>query len=197
MTALLLFSVAGLALAHLRGGTFARWASVQVYGWALAVTSLGVQLLLHNPPIDGQPWALSFGPAIWMACLVALVLVLAFNARRQPTSRAAWTVAAIGVGLNLAVVATNGGYMPQSAEARSASRGATLVHTDGRLHNVVAMSDDTRLNLLGDVIPEPVWVPGANVVSIGDILLGLGLGLWVYGLTRTRQTAARRTTAYA
>lgn len=197
MTALLLFSIVGFALALLRGGSFARWSSVSVHGWAFALTSLAVQLALHNPPIDRQPWALSFGPLIWMACLVALLFVLALNARRQPATRTGWTIAALGVALNLAVVVANGGHMPQSTEARTASRGALLVQTDERLHNVVPMSDNTRLNILGDVIAEPAWIPGANVVSIGDILLGLGLGLWVYGVTRAPQAAIRRSHAYA
>ena len=197
MTALLLFSAFGLALARVRGGALARWSSVQVDGWAFALGSLVIQLILHNPPVDRQPWALAYGPLIWAICLLALVVVLALNAVRQPATRAAWVIAALGVGLNLAVVAANGGYMPQSADARSVSRGTTLVQADGRLRNVIMMSDETRLNVLGDALPEPAWLPNANVVSVGDVLLGLGLGLWVYGVTRPRGTAIRRGTAYA
>ncbi|GAC1315844.1 MAG: hypothetical protein NVSMB2_08050 [Chloroflexota bacterium] len=197
MTSLLAFSIVGAGLALVRGGALARWSTVQVYGWAFALGSLAVQLVLHNPPIDRQPWALTLGPLIWMMCLLALVIVLAFNAVRQPAMRAAWGIAAIGVGLNLAVVAANGGFMPQSADARSASRGGPLVETDGRLHNVIAMTDGTRLNVLGDALPEPAWLPNANVVSVGDLLLGLGLALWVYGVTRTRGTPIRRGAADA
>jgi hypothetical protein len=33
------------------------------------------------------------------------------------------------------------------------------------------------------VIAEPTWLPNANVISIGDVLLGIGLGAWAFVTT--------------
>jgi hypothetical protein len=88
--------------------------------------------------------------------------------------------------LNLLVVVANGGFMPQSADARVASRGGSVTVTQSdepRLRNIVPMNDQTQLSLLGDVIPEPSWLPNSNVVSIGDLLLGSGLAWWAFGIT--------------
>jgi hypothetical protein len=193
MTGLLALSLVAIAVALLRGGSLAGWSQVQVRWWPLAVASLGVQLILHNPPVDRQPWAITFGPLIWSVCLAAMLTVLVRNAFASDlrATRLAWTVAALGVGLNLLVVAANGGFMPQSYEARSITRGASVstVTDDSRLRNVVPMSDATRLNALGDVIPEPAWLPKTNVISIGDVLLGGGLAVWAFATTRRQRIA--------
>lgn len=155
---------------------------VRVLWWPLAVVSLGAQLVLFNPPIDRQPWALVGGPWIWVGCLVAMFVVLARNAIAIGPQRAAWSLAALGVAANLVVVVANGGLMPQSPEARLAVRGRPLV-TEGapvQLRNVAPAGPDTRLVWLGDVIPQPTWLPAANVVSAGDLLMTIALAWWSY-----------------
>jgi hypothetical protein len=90
-----------------------------------------------------------------------------------------WWIAATGVGLNTLVIALNGGHMPQSGEAALAVWGGT--HLDpSRLQNVAALGVGTRLAWLADVIPEPAWLPHRNVVSIGDVLLALGVASWAF-----------------
>jgi len=186
MTWLLTLSLLGIAAALLRGGSFAGWARIHVCWSALALGSLGVQLILHNPPTDHQAWAIAWGPVIWTACLAALFAVLLRNAFASKTNRYPWLLAALGVGLNLLVVVTNGGFMPQSADARLTARGASVAVTQAgepQLRNIVVMNDETRLSLLGDVIAEPRWFPNANVISVGDLLLGSGLAWWAFQIT--------------
>ena len=186
MTGLAAFGLIGIAAALLRGGSFAGWARIQVSWPMVALGSLLIQLLLHNPPADHQPWAIAWGPMIWTSCLVALFAVLVRNAFASKVSSFPWLLAALGVGLNLLVVVANGGFMPQSAEARVAVRGESLTVTrssEPRLRNVVPMTDQIQLSPLGDFIPEPSWLPNANVISIGDLLLGSGLAWWAFVIT--------------
>jgi hypothetical protein len=204
MTALVAIGLIGVAVALLRGGSFAGWARIHVRWSSLALASLAVQLLLHNPPTDHQSWAIASGPIIWMTCLATLCAVLLRNALATPWFRCPprgypWLLAALGVGLNLLVVVANGGFMPQSADARTVSRGAPVpvAQSSGpQLRNIVVMNDETRLSLLGDVIAEPSWFPNANVVSLGDLLLGLGLAWWAFGITiSTPRRTSRRWSA--
>jgi hypothetical protein len=186
MTALAALGLIGVAVALLRGGSFAGWARIDIRWPFVALGSLGVQLLLHNPPTDHQPWAITWGPLVWMTCLTALCAVLLRNAFAARASRYPWLLAALGVGLNLLVVVANGGFMPQSADARVASRGASVAATQSsepQLRNIVTMDDQTRLSFLGDVIPEPSWWPNTNVISAGDLLLGTGLAWWAFVIT--------------
>ena len=186
MTGLAALGLIGVAAALVRGGSFAGWARIQVSWPVVALGSLLIQLFLHNPPVDHQPWAIIWGPMIWTSCLVALFAVLVRNAFASKVSSFPWLLAALGVGLNLLVVVANGGFMPQSAEARVAVRGESLTVTrssEPRLRNVVPMTDQTQLSPLGDFIPEPSWLPNANVISIGDLLLGSGLAWWAFVIT--------------
>jgi hypothetical protein len=184
MTWLLTFSLVGVAVALLRGGSFAGWTRAHVHWSAVALASLGLQLVLFAPPIDRLPVVVSWGPAVWVLCLAALAAVLVRNAIAQPALRTAWAIAALGIGLNVLVVAANGGYMPQSEAAHIATRGTPQTSSDASmLRNVVPMSSETRLNTLGDVIPEPAWLPKNNVISLGDLVLGLGLALWAFQVT--------------
>jgi Family of unknown function (DUF5317) len=163
-----------------------------VLWWPVAVGSLAWLLLLHNHPIDQQSWAIEFGPLLWTACLAGLFVMLLRNGVGDRAHRAAWAVAALGAGLNLLVVSVNGGYMPQSAEARVVTRGATIDATgQPQLRNVRAMNDATVLGGLGDILAEPFWFPKANVVSIGDVLLGLGIAWWAFSVTANRSITRR------
>ncbi len=192
MTVLVLITLAGFVAALLLGGTLQGWRHITVRWWPLALLALALQLVLYNPPIDTQPWALAYGPYLFILAKAVLTAVLLKNALSAPAHNFAWYMAALGVALNLLVVAANGGYMPQSAEARVISRGSTLVENEAapRLHNVKPIADDTRLTFLGDVLAQPTWMPRSNVISIGDLFLAGGLGLWAFQVTfRVRRTA--------
>jgi hypothetical protein len=63
-------------------------------------------------------------------------------------------------------------------------------HIDpSRLQNVAPIGPDTRLPWLGDILAEPDWLPRRNVISIGDILLALGIASWAFTAATTRRIA--------
>src|SRR5579859_1560117 len=174
------------------------WAGLQrlrIRWWPLAVGSIAVELVLHNAPVDRQSWALAWGPWIWVACLGAMLVVLIRNGLSDDRARSAFRLAAVGVAVNLFVVLANGGFMPQSAEARLQARGIPLVTADGRpqLRNVVPTGPETRFVWLSDVIAQPGWLPTANVVSVGDLVLSTALALWAFQTI----TARRRTQVWS
>ena len=81
----------------------------------------------------------------------------------------------IGVVLNVAVVAANGGMPVDSgALARVGRRDVDV--TRGFLYKHVPMTGDTRLSWLGDRIPVPIQ---RNVISVGDVLMAVAICLWV------------------
>jgi hypothetical protein len=169
--------------ALLLGGSLRAWADVRVRWWPLAIISLAIQLALHNPPINQQPWALTWGPLIWVG---ALGLILACLARNALDAHAwYWRVALLGAASNLLVVCANGGYMPQFTESRIGAARRASTDTGLTLHNTVPANSDSRLMWLADVIPQPSWLPRADVLSIGDVLLAGGIAAWGFQITRT------------
>jgi Family of unknown function (DUF5317) len=172
-----------LAIALVMGGSLRGLFDARFRLWPLIGAAFAIELALYNPPIDGQPWARTIGPWLWLVLRAVIVAVLVLNG--WSTSRAAWAwrIAALGVALNTVVIAVNGGHMPQSPDAAISVWGVSQIDP-ARLQNVSVMGPDTRLAWLGDVFAEPTWLPRRNVVSIGDMLLAGGTAWWVYASVR-------------
>jgi hypothetical protein len=191
VTSLLLPTTVAIVLALLRGGSLTRWGQVQLRGWPILICGLLIQLVLFEPPVNRQAWAIAWGPWLWVGSLAAVLAVLLVNGvhHHRPTLL---LLPALGVLLNLTVVLANGGYMPRSSEASFVAHGQPTADAAPKLHNTQPMTADSRLTWLGDVFPEPPWVPLANVLSLGDVLLSLGLAVWAYQITRQSETVAPR-----
>src|SRR2546430_16390514 len=97
MLTLLIPVFAASAAGWLRVGSVAGLQRQRIDWWPLALGSIAVQLALFNPPVDRQPWALDWGPWIWIGSLLVLVAVLARNAVSNPAGRGAFRLAALGV----------------------------------------------------------------------------------------------------
>ena len=142
------------------------------------------QVALFSPLLETQPLIVASGPWLYVLSLVGVGVTLVANARAHTAARLSLTLAALGVALNCLVIVTNAGYMPRSDEA-AASLGMppTAQLMQVRLVNVAPIDGQTRLGWLGDTIPQPTWLPLANVVSIGDLLLSGGLASWAWQVT--------------
>jgi hypothetical protein len=183
--------LAALVLAVLRHRSLAALTRMRIAAWPLGLAAFGTELSLTSTPLGQHQFGIVWGPAVWVSALITMVLVLARNAWvSSSASRLAWTVAAVGVSLNVVVVLANGGHMPQSQAARiaagaSAERVAGLASEPG-WRNVAPMTDESRLAWLGDVLPEPAWLPLHNVMSLGDVLLASGIAAVLYLATTPR-----------
>ena len=181
MLGLLAPTFAAVIAALCLGGSLRELFTTRVCWWPAVLVAFAVELVLYNPPVNGQAWAIQVGPWIWLATKLVLLAVLLRNAW-SAAGRAGWPwlVAAVGVALNALVIALNGGHMPQATEAAIAAWGAS--HIDPiKLQNVAPMRPDTVLPWLADVLPQPAWLPRRNVVSVGDLLLAAGIAAWVFG----------------
>ena len=189
MTGLLLPSVL-MALAAL--GLRRSFASFRFAWWELVVVAFGIELVLYNPPINSLSVAIAYGPWVWVATRLALLLAALHNARPRTAGFLPSLVVAVGLGLNTLVVVANGGYMPQSRGAAESIWGPIASSTElnpDRLQNTRPMDASSRLAWLGDILPEPTWLPRANVLSIGDVVLALGMAGWIFASSSRVATA--------
>ena len=83
---------------------------------------------------------------------------------------------ALGAGLNLAAIASNGGTMPASDWAWRTAGFPTLVD-EFENSNVV---HGARLPWLGDVFAIPKGWPLANVFSIGDVIIVIAIAYFAH-----------------
>jgi Family of unknown function (DUF5317) len=195
MIALLLPSVFATLAGLASGGSLSGWRRISLGWWPLLVAAFLIELVLYDPPVNQQAWALVFGPWIWVIARLAILAVCLRNARPGHRWSVPWLVMFLGLSLNQLVIVANAGHMPQSPSAAALVWGDAYVQPDryaSQLENVVWMSPETPLAFLGDVLAEPKWVPHPNVLSIGDVLLALGMATWTFFITWDGRGPARR-----
>ena len=165
--------VAGIAIGALLGGRLERLESLRLRWIWLALAGLVVQLVLFSPLMPGA-LAQSAGPALYVASTVAALAFVARNLRVPGLA-----IVALGAASNLAVIVANGGTMPASRAALEAVGRAGI----GGYANSRELASPL-LAPLGDVFALPAWLPLANVFSIGDVLIGIGIAILVAAAMR-------------
>jgi hypothetical protein len=149
------------------------------WGW-LAVAGLLVQVVLFTP--TGDAIAGAWSPWIYLGSTLAVFVAVLRNLGVPGM----WVVA-VGAFSNLAAIAANGGAMPADPGALAI---AGLPERD-HLNSVVLAQP--ALQPLTDIFAIPSWLPMANVFSIGDVLIAVGI-VWAIAATMRRPGIVRDTT---
>ncbi|MRS13175.1 MAG: hypothetical protein EG823_08950 [Actinobacteria bacterium] len=176
--------LAGLLLSLATGGSLRNLVHEQLKAEWVLLLLLPTQLAW--PAISerlGLDCALSI--IVWLLMMAGLAVTLMLNARRQ------WMLAfaALGIAMNILVIGANQA-MPVSIKAASEIGATRPVFRDALdtdcLHE--EMTDSTVLTALADVVavPGPEWQRG--VLSVGDMLLALGLAGWMYSAAKCRRS---------
>ena len=173
------FLVLALLMVPLAGGRLTRLANMPLERvWAI-FASLAIQILIVSIVPGGSErlhevaHLLSYGLAGYFL----------FANRRTPFL---WLVALGGLS-NLAAIVANGGVMPAS---RDALETAGLV-TDVEQFTNSGVVADPNLLFLGDVFAVPAGSPLANVFSIGDVCMAVGVFLLIHAVTASRLAPGR------
>jgi hypothetical protein len=129
----------------------------------LAVAGLLVQVVLFTP--TGDQLAGAFGPVLYVLSTLAVFVAVVRNMRVPGMA-----MVALGALSNLAAITANGGFMPASA----AAIGAAGLDGAGDHTNSIVL-DNPALQPLTDIFAIPAALPLANVFSVGDVLIGVGI----------------------
>ena len=156
-----------LAASLLQGGSLNRLATVRFRHPWLVFAGLVVQLAAQLAAPGLVPVRVAFWMLVAGTCAVGLFLVL--NLKLPGLA-----LAGVGLLMNVAVIGSNGG-MPVSPEAARSVGAPISQELAGVRHEV--LDRESLLPFLSDAIPVP---PLGTVLSLGDVLLALGLALFVY-----------------
>jgi Family of unknown function (DUF5317) len=172
----ILYAIAiGLIVGLIVGGRLAGLADLTLRWPWMMVVGLLVQVALFSTPVTDRIGAL--GPPIYVAS-TALVLAAIWMNRRIP----GMLIVAIGAGCNLSAIVANGGFMPADPATMAA-----LGKGDPTTYSNSAILADPALRPLTDIFVLPEWLPFANVFSVGDILIGLGVAVVIVVAMRRRR----------
>lgn len=166
--ALVLFIATTIAL--LRGGRLINLADIRLQYWWLLLLGFGIQAATALLP--DRDWTRSAATAMILVSYLPLLILVLINRNREGM----W-LAGFGVLMNFSVIALNGG-MPvlEGAAVVAAGLGGGAGGFQLALDfKHVLLDASTRIPFLGDVIPVRLFGIG-QVISLGDVLLAVGLG---------------------
>lgn len=173
MIALTLALAFGVAL--LRGGSIARLTCINVVLPWLVILAFGMRVSLHSKI------GIYFGRGneLIIVQLLSHLMLASWLLINRDLKGA--RLAIIGVFANAIVIGVNGGRMPVLEDALLRSGQEHLVELlarDGsRTHQL--LNESTQLPWLADIFALPAWWPFAVAFSIGDVLIALGVFLFI------------------
>lgn len=161
MSWLVIVIAVSVAVSLTRGGKLSNLSDIYARGWWLLFVGFGMQVVAVFVPAESREIA------VWLILIsyLPLLLVIALN-QRQPGM---W-ISGIGILMNFTVIALNNG-MPVLPEAIALAGGDAGMALDAK-H--VVLDAGSSLPFLADIIPMP-----GSVISLGDVLLAVGLGVFV------------------
>ena len=172
MRLILLVVIGAIIAGYLSGGSLREFPTVRTRWWWLALAGVAMQLVTGGGTLE---------TLLLLASFVVLLVYVAANLRAP-----GYALILLGLLLNFAVIAANQG-MPVTREALVASGQTDTLpelasNAEGQKHFLAG--DGTRLLVLGDVIA--LGSPIRQAVSIGDILVHLGIGWFIVMAMRRR-----------
>jgi len=164
----------GIVAGYLVGGRLDRLSGVR-FRWApIALLGLAVQIALFSDPLANMVG--DAGPPIYVASTVAVLVALVRNLDIPGLA-----IIAVGASSNLAAILANRGYMPADPGAVAALGGIAPGYSNS------SVTAEPALGSLTDIFATPAWLPFANVFSIGDVLIGVGVATTIVVAMRAQR----------
>ncbi len=167
--------LAGVVLAWLLGAKPSRLVDLNLRGGPFVFAALAIQLCLFTRIHGHVPGQLFLPLQVATYSLLAVFLIVNMRAGR------ALILVVLGLVANLLPILTNGGRMPISLSAWTATgTPPELIQRTGHYANNVLAGPHSHFAWLGDIFALPASVPYASALSVGDVLMTFGLTAFVY-----------------
>jgi hypothetical protein len=164
----------GILLGLVAGGRLDGLAALRLRWAWLAVAGLLVQVVLFSE--TGNELAGAGGPAIYVGSTLAVFVAVVRN-----IGITGMPLVALGSLSNLVAITSNGGFMPADPAALHA---AGLDGPGSHTNSIVL--ENPAFEPLTDIYAIPASLPFANVFSVGDVLLGVGIVVVIVAAMRRR-----------
>ena len=164
--------LAGLVVGVALGGRPSALATIRFHWAPLIVLGFLAQVVLFTDAVAERVG--DAGPILYVATTLMVGAAVLRNLRLP-----GMPLVVLGAVSNLAAILANGGFMPATPEAMaSLGKGVPTIYSNS------AVVPDPRLPWLIDRFALPHGVPWANVFSIGDVLLAVGVFVLIVSVMR-------------
>ncbi len=165
-----------IVVGKIRGGKIKNIGNIVIKKWYLFIIGFGLEFLSVYLHIKDVGTLSSFVDKYFIyihSISYALIFIgLIFN-----FSKKSMILVFLGTLLNYIVIISNGGQMPVSGEVLSLlgmEENLTMLKKQAIITHTL-ITENTRLVLLGDIIPAFKHYPFPKILSIGDIFIYLGI----------------------
>ena len=155
----------------------------------LVLAAVLPQLLAFQIPMTAGWFSDRGAAAVLVISQMVLLIFIWFN-----RDRIGMKILGLGLILNLLVIGLNGGLMPMSPETITALSPETPLSSLqigsrlGSSKNILLPTASTRLAWLSDAIPLPEWFPSRWALSLGDIVITLGV-FWLLAVESPKSSS--------
>lgn len=165
-----------IVVGKLRGGSFSNMKDASLEKWYLFVSAFTVEFTAVFMASKGIAFFIENILYIHFLSYFLLFVGIYFN--RNST---AFKIVFIGVFLNFLVIMANGGQMPVSGEAMTSIGLIDNMHAimEGKIITHTMINSHTVFKYLGDIFVLGKPYPRPKIFSIGDVILALGVFLYI------------------
>ncbi len=171
-------TIIGIIIGFVRGGRLSNIGGIHIRGWTFMLIGFFLQIL---PTIFGEN---SFVSNYWQYLYVLSVMLIVATLLLNIRSQGFWVIL-FGAMLNYIVIFINGFKMPIYIDGLQVAGLKNFVESinNGDILNYMYLSDSIGwTKYLGKFIVIPKPYPLAKVISIGDLLISLGIILYLNGI---------------
>lgn len=176
-----------LLLGKITGGKIRNLENLYINGWGLFVLSFTLEILSllivtkTNGIWSNRVENKFFYIHLFIYLLLIIGLIMNWNSKGL-------RITLFGSILNFLALGFNKGKMPVSIEALKYSKlyNQLSLLEEGRIMTHTLVNESTRFTFLGDIIPIPKPYFFPKIISIGDILISLGLFVLIYSYMKKR-----------
>ncbi len=170
----------GIAVGLFRGGSLKSLKTAQIRMPALLVLAFLIQVLVSFMLLAGSRFFIN-QRLVFYALSYGLLFVALFT---NLSNKAVWLVV-MGSLLNFAVIFLNGGTLPIAVEALEKAgfnNRLELIQAGRLVQYQLTEGSGSWLAFLGKRLTPPAMYPLRQVFSIGDVLISLGVFIWIQEL---------------
>ncbi len=169
--------ILGVIIGIVRNGSLRNISITKIRGWFLAILAFVLQI--STLMFRDMSFIISYGRYLYVISAILILLTLAVNIDKKGM----WLIL-IGAILNFLVVIMNQNRMPIDFDGLRLAGLQNIIDgiMDGSISNYMSLDEVTGWTRhLGKYIVIPKPYPMAKVISIGDILMSIGIILLIQG----------------
>ncbi len=152
----------------------------EVSGFYFVLIGFIIQIVIFNEKFASSPYE-KYTPILYIVSLFIILIFMLLNFTRYMGIK----IMTVGFISNITVITANKGFMPQNLDLLTKSgqiEKVKMLKTYNHFYNAILMSKHTRFNFLGDRIMLSLFGKFKTVYSIGDIIIMIGVAIFIFEL---------------